>query len=202
MLEATGDLCVCGEAGHRQEAWPLIEAHRPDLIIVDASLRSGNGLALCKEIRKRHPEMPVLLMSIYTDEDLYAPRAMRAGARGYVVKSCSGEELIEAIQTLLRGKMYYPKTLPAKCACVVHEKLTDRELEVFRLTGQGRSTSQIAAGFGVSVKTVEAHMANIKEKLHLGTRNQLMQTATLWLQNLNAVALAPAGRTGAVGRRP
>ena len=119
-----------------------------------------------------------------------------------VVSTDGRRAFVEAIHALLQGKTHFPKTLPTKSASAVHEKLTDRELEVFRLIGEGRSTRTVATGFGVSVKTVEAHIANIKEKLQLGTRNQLMQMATLWLQNINAASLAPARRNSAAGRHP
>lgn len=188
------DLEVCGEASSAARAVPEIEAHKPDLVIVDVSLTTGpSGLELIKDLAARHPDLRMLGLSTH-DEALYAERALRAGAKGYVMKQEPTELVVQAIHKILNGEVYLSKAMSnrllhkmtqphAKPTTSDIEQLSDRELEVYRLLGQGRGTRQIAAELHLSVSTVETYRANIKQKLRLNSAPELVRHAVEWVHS-------------------
>ena len=192
LIESESDLVVCGEVASCAAALDAIREQSPDLVMVDLSLEGSDGLDLIKQMKARHPEIPALVLSMY-DEALYAERALRAGARGYVTKQQLDDTVLVAIRRLLGGEMYLSskleRQLAAKCLgarTVIAESplqaLSDRELQVFRLIGQGRSTRQIAATLHLSVKTVESHREHIKQKLQLESATELSHRAIQWVE--------------------
>ncbi len=185
------DLEVSGEAEDVGAALALLSTARPDVAIIDISLKNGNGIDLIKRIRARDNAVRLLVWSMHP-ENLYAERALRAGAMGYVHKGKATRDIIEAIRTVLAGKMYLSPDLStellgrlvgngpqADLASV--DSLSDRELESFQLMGQGLTTQQIAARMHVSPKTVETYRARIKEKLHVDSMASLIQRAAQWV---------------------
>jgi DNA-binding NarL/FixJ family response regulator len=182
---------VCGEAEDIVDAVSRVAEAEPDLVIVDISLKSGNGIDLVKRLKSKDPTLVILVWSMYP-ENLYAERALRAGARGYVNKGSSASQIMDAIRTVLDGRTYLSAEMsekllgrvighsPEECATWV-EKLTDRELEAFELLGQGLTTMQIAARMHVSHKTIETYRARIKEKLGLTNAIELVQHAVQWV---------------------
>ena len=190
MVALEPDLEVCGQAGEAAPALAAVPQARPDLMVVDLSLPRGSGLHLIKEMRAEFPEVRLLVLSMH-DEASVAERAFRAGAHGYAVKSESGPLIIDGIRTVLEGKFYTSPSLTAQLAGRMfasgarsgespEELLSDREMEVFRLRGKGRSPKEIADRLHVSVKTVGSYDARIKEKLGLADAGELMREAVLW----------------------
>lgn len=184
----------CGEAEDAMEALAAIEKLQPDVAIVDLTLKgSVSGVDLIKDIKLRWPTFPVLVLSVH-DESVYAERVLRAGARGYVMKEEASSRIINALRQVVAGKIYLSEAMsdkmlqkfvhPAAVAGISPvDSLSDRELEVFLLIGQGLGTRQIAKNLHLSVKTVESHRARIKDKLHLKNANELMWHAIEWQQN-------------------
>jgi DNA-binding NarL/FixJ family response regulator len=190
LLHQQTDFQVCGETGHAAEALQLIAALRPDIAILDLSLSSGSGLELIKDIKTGHPGVAVLVLSMH-DEMLYAERALRAGAGGYIMKNEATQKVIQAVRAVLQGEIYIgPKvtSLMAKKqitgkgdgAALPLERLSDRELEVFQLLGRGFSTRQISEHLHIGFKTIQSYSARIKEKLNLANINELMREAIRW----------------------
>ena len=186
-MEEQEDLVVCGESDNAYDAIRLVDSTSPDIVIVDISLNGTDGLELTKELRTRHPNLPVLVLSVF-DECIYAERALRAGAGGYLMKSESASNLISAIRRVLRGDIYVSDRSASKILSgLVGTKnreeshsldiLTDRELQVFRCVGKGMNTSEIADSLLISVKTVEAHREHIKRKLNLKRSSDLLRFA-------------------------
>ncbi len=190
LINREADLMVTGDAEEADSALRLIEALKPQVAVVDISLRGPDGLDLLKSIRARFPDLPVLILSML-DEALYAERALRAGASGYIMKQEATEKVLIAIRRILDGQIY----LSEKMASMMLQRLagdappegqspiaalTDRELEVFRLIGNGLGTRQIAEQLRISVKTVESYQAHIKEKLWLRNARELVQRAAQW----------------------
>ncbi|MFB3130927.1 MAG: response regulator [Rhodothermales bacterium] len=195
-LDAETDLTVCGQAANAEEALSVLEELDPDLAIVDISLPGMGGLELIKHMQARRPEMRTLVVSRH-DEALYAERAIRAGARGYVMKLEAGEMIVKAVRRVLGGGIYVSEEINErlllglaagrpKMAESPLELLSDRELEVFELTGRGRGTREIAERLYLSVKTVESYRARIKDKLNLKTAAELMQHAVQWVEGEGA----------------
>jgi DNA-binding NarL/FixJ family response regulator len=201
LIDREPDLAVCGEAEGAHTAYHAIATLRPDLVVLDISLSGPDGLDVLKEIRISTGSLPVLILSMH-DESIYAERAMRAGANGYIMKQEATEKVLVAIRRILGGGVYLSERLtstmlqqfvrgasPAKTAAPVMTSplvnLTDRELEVFRLIGSGHSTRQIADELHLSVKTIESYQAHIKEKLALRNARELVQHAIEWSVNLN-----------------
>lgn len=191
MIDNEADLVVCAEAATRQAGLEAIASAQPDLVTVDISLPDGNGLELIKDLRVRYPDLPVLVVSMH-DESVYAERAFRAGARGYVTKQELDETVLVAIRRLLRGEQYMSPKMGAWFAQQYLAgrtgnpgsplaALSDRELEVFRLLGQGKARREIAALLHLSVKTVESYREHIKQKLNLRSGMELLQRATRWV---------------------
>jgi DNA-binding NarL/FixJ family response regulator len=182
LLEAEDDLSVCGEASTAKEAIVGITADRPDLVLVDIALPGADGLELIKTLRARFPSLLMLALSMH-DEALYAERVLRAGAKGYVMKSSSSEQLLEAARKVLGGEIFVSSTLSTQMLQTMVKgrtpelgslaRLSDRELEIVQLIGQGLSTSEISARLGISSKTVESHRGNIRAKLSLKSGAEL-----------------------------
>ena len=192
LIESEPGLAVCGEAATCQAALAAIHESKPDLVIVDIALDGHDGLELIKQIKARLPEIPALVFSMY-DETEYAERALRVGARGYVTKRQLDETVLVAIDRVLRGEMYLSPKLEARLAARFIggqtletdsplNALSDRELQVFRLLGQGRGTRQIAETLHLSIKTVESHREHIKRKLGIGSAAELARRAIRWVE--------------------
>jgi DNA-binding NarL/FixJ family response regulator len=188
LIAQQADLTVCGEAGSAPAALAGLACAPADLVIVDLSLQDSPGLELIKTLQRLHPSLPVLVLSMH-DESLYAERVFRAGARGYINKRESAQKVIEAIRRVLEGKLYVSekaaeilagRTMRGVIERPPIERLSDRELEVFEKLGQGIGTRQISEEFRVSIKTVQAYCARIKEKLDLGSATELLREAVRW----------------------
>src|SRR5271170_384070 len=190
LINREPDLVVCGEAEEATGAMHILASARPDVLIVDISLNGPDGLDLLKNIRTTHPTLPVLILSMH-DESIYAERALRAGANGYIMKQEATEKVLVAIRRILRGEVYLSDRVSSKMlqqyvrgSSTARESpvadLSDRELEVFRLVGEGHGTRQIAEELHLSVKTVETYQAHIKEKLSLRNARELVQHAIEW----------------------
>jgi DNA-binding NarL/FixJ family response regulator len=187
LISDQPDLAMCGEADSPVEAIRLLPGAKPDVVIVDLTLRGGDGLELCKQIRESFTTLPILVVSMH-DESLYAERALKAGARGYVMKQAPQETVLTAIRTVCKGEVYLSDAMSAKLLrsfsgakadsdLAPLDRLTDRELEIFRLIGEGNSVRAIAEKLFLSTKTVEAHKEHIKQKLNLKSSNELLQYA-------------------------
>jgi|ERR1700677_695930 DNA-binding NarL/FixJ family response regulator len=187
MIAQEPDLVVCGQFDDAGDAFEAIEKLAPDLAIVDLTLKTTSGLELVKNIKAAHPKLRVLVLSMY-DETLYAERSLRAGAAGYIMKQEAIEKVLAAVRQVLSGGIFLSEKMSSR---LMHqlvggkapgpgslmERLSDRELEVFGLIGEGRGTRQIAEQLHLSVKTIESHRAHIKEKLNLKTATELVHRA-------------------------
>jgi DNA-binding NarL/FixJ family response regulator len=191
LLNAEKDLRVCGGVGDAQEAMKEIKARMPDLVLTDLALTGKHGLELIKEVRAQFPQVFILVISAH-DETLYASRSLRAGANGYVMKSESGETILQAVRRVLAGAGYVSDDMSAKILDIYSgrtfshspiDPLTDREFEVFELIGQGKGSLQIARQLCLSPKTVDAHRGNIKKKLKLAKGAELVRTAVRWVES-------------------
>jgi DNA-binding NarL/FixJ family response regulator len=193
LIRQQPDLAVCGEAEDAPHALREIAAAKPDVAIVDISLKQGSGIELIKDLKALDPNLAVLVLSMH-DEQLYAERALRAGARGYIMKRETAKKIILAIRQMLGGKIYMSDSLSASFAekfvdgqlltsGSLVDQLTDRELEVFQLLGKGCETRQVAQMMTVSMKTVQTHCAHIKEKLKLTNAAELLREAVRWQES-------------------
>ena len=196
ILDAEPDLEVTGQASDAEEALSIFDSLSPDLVVTDISLPGMNGLELLKNLLTLHPELPVLVVSRH-DEELYAERAVRAGARGYVSKLAAGDELVIAIRRVLRGGIHLSEDLKDRmlfgAASGVKdatqtplEVLSDRELEVIEMTGRGIPTREISERLHLSVKTVESYRSRIKTKLGLANGTELIKHAVAWVEGEGA----------------
>src|SRR6266403_4518148 len=189
LINKEPGMTVCGEADNIHDALRLIESEKPDVAIVDLTLKGPSGLELIKNLKAKEIDVPVLVLSMH-DEALYAERVLKAGARGYITKNEASKEVMTAIHAVLRGEIY----LPAKIASRILEsvaigrkgengigQLTDRELEVFELIGHGRSTREISSCLHLGMSTVDTYRARIKTKLHLENSSQLAHEAIRWV---------------------
>lgn len=191
MINQEADLVVCGEAENAQEALEAVATLQPDLVLVDLSLKGGSGLDLIKSLKIHYATLPMLVVSMH-DESLYVERVLRAGARGYIMKQEATDTMLSAIRRVLRGEIYVSDKMMTRIlgklvldvpetGSSTLERLSNRELEVFRLIGEGQSTRHIAEALHVSIKTVESHRAHIKEKLHLQDTVDLVRHAVQWV---------------------
>jgi DNA-binding NarL/FixJ family response regulator len=193
LINREADLLVCGEAEDAMGAMHVLASAKPDVLIVDLSLSGPDGLDLLKNIRTTHPSLPVLILSMH-DELIYAERALRAGANGYIMKQVATEKVLVAVRRILAGEIYVSDRIANRM--LRHyitgsgttrrssiAELSDRELEVFRLIGEGHGTRQIAEELHISIKTVESYQAHIKDKLSLRSSRELMQHAIQWNMN-------------------
>ena len=187
MINREHDLMVCGEAEETHTAMREIAVIQPDILIADISLNGPDGLDLLKSLRMLYPTLPVLILSMH-DESIYAERSLRARANGYIMKAEATEKVLIAVRRILGGEIYLSDRMANKllhqyvsgASADVNSRLSalsDRELEVFRLIGEGNSTRQIAEKLHLSVKTVETYQAHIKEKLSLHSGRELVQHA-------------------------
>ena len=193
LINHEKDLFVCGQAEDAHQAMKGIRTLTPDMVIVDISLKEKNGMELIKDIKVQYPDLPVLALSMH-DESLYAERALRAGAKGYIMKQEGTEKLITAIHKVLSGQVFINDKIAAK---IVHklvgsgtgvsvsstDRLSDRELEVFLLIGRGFGTRQISEQLHLSIKTIETYRSHIKEKLNLSDSTELLRYAIQWVNS-------------------
>lgn len=183
------EFLVCGEAGSAEQALESVRTLRPDLVLADVTLPGKPGLELIKDLTTLYPRVLVLVVSMH-DESLYAERALRAGARGYLMKSAGGDELIKALRQVFTGQVYLSQNLSAQIldslsgrrrgAPGVLNVLSDREFEVFQLIGEGLTTHEIGSRLHISGKTVETHRLHIRDKLGLKTPPELTKYAVRW----------------------
>ena len=188
LINQQKDLVVCGEAEDAPRALQAIESLQPDAAVVDVTLTSGSGIELVKDLKRVAPKVAVIVLSMH-DEALYAERALRAGARGYVMKRETTKKVIAALHEVLSGKLYVSedfrtslteKLIQGKAGESPVDILSDRELEVFRRLGQGHETRRIGEALGISMKTVQVYCARIKEKLNLANATELLREAMRW----------------------
>ena len=190
LINQQSDLTICGEAEEAPQALKEIGTRKPDVAIVDISLKGSSGLELIKQLKQQHPDVAVIALSMH-DEKLYAERAIRAGARGYVMKRESTRKIVGAIRQVMQGKLALSDEMtallaqkfvtgPRDAAKSPIEQLSDRELEVFDLLGQGIETRRIAETLHVSIKTVQAYCVRIKQKLRISTATELLREAVRW----------------------
>lgn len=193
LINQEADMMICGEAEDGPTAFDLAGTLTPDIAVVDVSLKGSNGIELIKNLKARYPELPTLVLSMH-DESLYAERALRAGSKGYIMKEEAIEQVLVAIRKVLQGEIFLSEKMKGKMLQQMAsgkgkvisspiEQLTDRELEVFRLIGEGCSTRQIAGQLHLSVRTVEAYREYIKSKLNLKNATELVQHAFHWVHH-------------------
>lgn len=203
MIDKQPDLQVAGEAGEPGEALRQLQKARFDLVLTDITMPGRSGIEFIKDVQAQYPGLPMIVVSMH-DEVIYAERVLRAGARGYVMKEAGGEALLQAIRQVLSGLPYVSPRVSAKILEDMSgrkprasnspiEKLTDREFEIFRLVGQGKSTRDIAKQLGLSPKTVDVHRANVKEKLGLKDVTALVRHAVRWVETEDTGSGANAG---------
>lgn len=190
LINQEADLVVCGEAQDAHAAWQAVQDLTPDMVIADITLEDGDGIELTKQIKRHFRDLPVLILSMH-DEFLYAERALHAGARGYIMKQEAMESVVTAARQVLAGKIYLNDRMKEHILANLSlprqdrdlspmARLTDRELEVFSLIGQGLSTRAIAERLNLSVKTIGTHRERIKVKLRLKNANELLRHAVNW----------------------
>jgi DNA-binding NarL/FixJ family response regulator len=190
IIEHADDLCVCGTASTANEGLEALSKLKPDLVLVDITLPGKDGIEFIKEARAMDPELRVLVMSMH-DESLYVDRVLRAGGRGYIRKQEGGDRLIEAMRRVLRGEIAVSEKMTGRLLETFSgrktmdsplEGLSDRELEVFQLIGQGKTMKQIADELHLSPKTIEVHRSHIREKLRVTSAAELVAYAARWSQ--------------------
>jgi DNA-binding NarL/FixJ family response regulator len=187
IIEHTDDLCVCCSASTANEGLEKLRRLKPDLVLVDITLPGKNGVEFIKDARALRPDVLILAMSMH-DESLYAERVLRAGGRGYIRKQEGGEKLIDAMRRVLRGEIAVSERLTGRLLETFGRKtirsslegLSDRELEVFQLIGQGKTMKEIGADLRLSPKTIEVHRAHIREKLRITSAAELVAYAARW----------------------
>jgi DNA-binding NarL/FixJ family response regulator len=190
LVNQEQDLTVCGEAEDAGSALERLRSARPDILILDISLKDSDGIELLKDLRKMHCDLPILILSMH-DETFYAERSLRAGAKGYIMKQEATDLVLTAIRQILNGEVYVSEriaqkmisqyatgTEPSKPSSI--ESLSNRELEIFRLVGQGLRVREIAEKLQLSVKTVETYCVQIKDKLGLKTGREMVRYAIEW----------------------
>ncbi|HBA83895.1 MAG TPA: DNA-binding response regulator [Verrucomicrobia bacterium] len=193
LLSKQADLAICGEAASYEEALGALETLKPDLMLVDITLKDRNGLDLIREAQVRGLATRALVISMH-DEASYAEKALRAGAMGYVMKENADETIVEAIRTVLRGQIYVSGAMSARMLTQFIKgeedeaggtgigSLTEREREIFACLGQGMTSRKIAEKYGLSARTVEVHRAHIKKKLQCEDSAQLLREAVRWVE--------------------
>jgi DNA-binding NarL/FixJ family response regulator len=192
LIDRQDDMRVCGEAGDPAAAIAELARTGADLVLTDITMPGRSGLEFIKDLQATHPELPILVVSMH-DEVIYAERALRAGARGYIMKEAGGENLLAALRQVLAGQVYVSPKMSTRILDNLSgrkprgshspiEKLTDREFEVFQLIGQGKSTREVAKQLHISSKTVDVHRSHIKEKLDLGDVTALVRHAVRWVE--------------------
>ncbi len=191
LIDQEPDLVVCGQAEDTHEAMQAIRTLNPDMVVVDISLKDTSGMELIKDLKVQYPDLAVLTLSMH-DEAVYGERALRAGAKGYIMKQEATEKVVTAIRRVLAGEVYVSNGMAAKMVSKIVgggtrktgspvDCLSDRELEVFRLIGEGFSTREMADKLHLSVKTIETYRAHIKDKLDFEDANELLRSAIQWV---------------------
>ncbi len=191
IAAAVPGLVVCGEADNARDAFDAISKLNPDIVLMDINLPGKSGLELHQDVHAMRPELPVLVISMH-DEQLYAERVLRAGGRGYIMKQEGPDKMREAITKVLNGQVYASERTASAILDALSRprssesastlgKLTDRELEILRLTGQGKDNRAIAHELNISLKTVDTHRGHIKEKLRLKNGTELIHYAVRWV---------------------
>jgi DNA-binding NarL/FixJ family response regulator len=187
LINDQPDLITCGEAESPPQAMKVAAETKPDAAVIDITLAAGDGIELCRQLHEQYPSLAILVLSMH-DESLYAERVLRAGALGYVMKQEPQETVMTAIRRVLKGETYLSEKMAAKllrsftgnrgkAESQPLERLSDRELQVFRMIGQGHSVKDIAEALFLSPKTVETHKEHIKQKLNLASSNDLLRYA-------------------------
>jgi len=193
LINKEPDLIVCGEAEDAPGALEALASFEPAVVTVDISLKGSNGLELVKSIRSQYPKTRVLVVSMH-EESLYAERVIRAGAHGYIMKDEASEKIVTGIRQVMSGEVYVSEYIAKRTLHRLQgggseagmsslERLTDRELEVFRLIGRGSGTRQIAQELHLSIKTVETYREHLKKKLDIKSASELIQHAVQWVQS-------------------
>jgi DNA-binding NarL/FixJ family response regulator len=193
VINRESDLTVCAAAEDRAGALQAIETTRPGLVVIDLTLKNSSGMELIKDIHARWPKLLILVVSMH-NENLYAERVLRAGARGYITKQQATRDILQAIRRVLSGGIYLNETTGAAVLArlasnpqakedAVLDQLTDRELQVFELTGQGFNTREISNQLRIDMKTVETYRLRIREKLNLENSSELLKLAIRWRQD-------------------
>ena len=191
IVASEADMEICGEAEDSPAAIRGVGEANPDAIIVDISLKGANGLELIKNLKAIHEDIPILVFSMH-DETIYAQRALRAGAKAYVMKKESPSKVVDAIRKIIQGEIYVSLSVadqvlhqivsgPGNVSTSPVDRLTDRELEVVQLIGRGLSSREVAESLHLSVKTIESHRAHVKEKLSLRNATELVQFSVQWV---------------------
>jgi len=206
-IDGTMDMEVCGQASSADESFRMIEQLEPDVAIVDISLNDAHGLDLVQNVRAQHPEVKMIVFSMY-DENVYAERAIRAGGSGYLMKSEPTKNVIEAIRSVNRGEVYLSRRMASRILNKVAmgrssepsfaiDELTDREMAVFQMLGQGYSVKDIQDRLSLSRKTIETYRRRAKEKLGFDTVSELLQYAVQWTygQGQHGEGAEPEGRS-------
>lgn len=190
-INQTDDLAVCGEASGAAEAFRMYQQTQPDVVLLDLTLTEGSGMDLIQQILAANDRAKILVASMH-DEEIYAERVLRAGAMGYIAKDEPIDQMLAAIREVLRGRIYLSNAMASRLLNMVVrgeepavggspvDRLSNRELEVYELIGQGMTTRQIAEKLHLSPKTIETHREHIKAKLHIENNNQLVHFATQW----------------------
>lgn len=196
VINREADLEVCGLAGNPAEAMSALGRLKPDLMVTDMTMPGRSGIEFIKDVHAMQPQLPILVLSMH-DEMLYAERALRAGARGYLMKDAGSAKVLEVIRLILSGQPYVSPQMSARLLDAVTgrrprgstspiEKLSDREFEVFRMLGSGKSTKEVAEALHLSPKTVDVHRGRIKEKLGLKDASSLIHHAVRWVETQKA----------------
>lgn len=194
ILQSQNDFELCGEAEDVRNGFKIIQIQKPDFVIIDISLKNSNGLELVKDIAKQLPNIKTVVLSMH-DEKIYAERALKAGAWGYIMKDKTSDEIVKALREILKGNIYVNnsivtsivlKAVKSHDQVFVHDILTNRELEIFELIGKGKTTKEISRILNLHVKTVGTYKERIKEKLKIKNAAQLAYFATQWIQNENS----------------
>ena len=198
LIDQERDLAVCGEAESPLEAIAAIRELKPDVVIVDISLKQGDGIELLKDARVHNPTLPILVLSMH-DEAIYAERMLAAGANGYIMKQAASDQFLLALRHVLGGGIYVSESVGNRMirrlasggaygSANPIDRLSNRELQILQMIGRGLSTREAAETLSLSVKTVEAHRQHIKRKLNLTTGSQLIQYAVSWISRPEAAA--------------
>ena len=187
VFQREADFRVCGQAEDRHQTFKLVASTRPDLVVMDLGLKGSLSFELIKDLRLQHPDVQILVVSMH-DEKIHAERAIRAGASGYITKDDATIKIVDAVRQVLRGEIYLSQSLSAQLISKLAghspadngsplEKLTDRELQVFQMVGEGMGRREIARQLNLDVNTVETYRARIREKLYLADARELLQFA-------------------------
>lgn len=206
IMDNEDDLVVCGEAETVRDARAAIKELNPDVMIVDISLKQGDGIELVREVRAHHPRLPILVLSMH-DETIYAERMLSAGANGYIMKQAASEQFLGALRRVLAGGVYVSEAIGnnmiqkiaaggSYTSANLVDRLSNRELQVLHMIGKGMSTRETAESLNLSVKTVESHRQRIKRKLNLTSGTQLVQYAVNWFTGREAGNSMPSQKEG------